>query len=263
MSMLKKRHHQILDMVKEQKTVSVSEIVEELHISEMTARRDLDFLEANTNMLKRFRGGARLVEDQMDKETSFLNERFQRQYARNEEAKAAMGKLAAELVNEGETIIIDAGSSALQLARHLGGKKNITAVVTAVNTAEELEDKEGIMKILTGGVFRSRSTTLISPFIEDSLTSIYADKVFIGLSGVSLTHGFTDNDILETDVKKILTRSGREIYWLADSSKMDNIAAFQIAKIEANHTVITDWGISPEFRKELEQKCKVLVAEKG
>jgi DeoR/GlpR family transcriptional regulator of sugar metabolism len=259
---LKKRHDQIIEMIKAKKTISIIEIVDELQISEITARRDLSFLENNTNLLVRIRGGAQLVEDDPEKKTSYLNERFTMKLTRNSEAKEAIGKLAASLVNEGETIIIDAGTTTIQVAKNLPERKNLTAVVSAINIAEELEDKEGVLTIITGGVFRSRTTTLLSPFIEQSLMSIYAEKVFIGSSGVSLTHGVTDEDIMETEVKKVLLKSGKEIYWLVDSSKINVIGSFQISKIEDHHTIITDDGISAETKALLEAKCRVMIAER-
>jgi len=260
---LKKRHDQIIEMLKAKKTVSIEEIVDELQISEITARRDLSFLESNTNLLVRIRGGAQLVEDEdMEKKTSYLNERFSMKMERNPDAKAAIGKLAASLVSEGETIIIDAGTTTIQMARQLPERKNLTVVVSAINIAEELENKEGVLTILTGGVFRSKSTTLLSPFIEQSLMSIYAEKVFIGSSGVSLTHGVTDEDILETEVKKILLKSGKEIYWLIDSSKINAIGSFQISKLEEHHTIITDDGISPEAKAQFEARCRIMIAER-
>jgi DeoR/GlpR family transcriptional regulator of sugar metabolism len=260
---IKKRHNQILEMIKTHKTLSIAEIAEKLQISEITARRDLEFLDNNTKLLVRIRGGAQWVEDQPEPNTAYLNDRYSERYAKNQQEKTAIGKLAAALIKEDETIIIDAGSSAIQLAKHVDGKKRITAVVTAINVAEELEGKEGVVTVITGGVFRSRTTTLISPFIEQSLMSIYADKVFIGVAGVSMSHGFTDNDLLETDVKKILCSSGREIYWLVDSSKVGLIASFHISKILPNHTIITDYGISPQMKDELGKMCRVLVAERG
>lgn len=260
---LKKRHDQIIEMIKTKKTVTIEEIVDELQISEITARRDLSFLESNTNLLVRVRGGAQLIEEEeLGKKTSYFNERFEMKTTRNPAAKEAIGKLGASLVGEGETLIIDAGTTTIQLARHLPERKNLTVVVSAVNIAEELEAKEGVLTIVTGGVFRSKSTTLLSPFIEQSLMRIYADKVFIGSSGVSLTHGVTDEDIMETEVKKVLLKSGKEIYWLVDSTKINAIGSFQISKIEAHHTIITDDGITPEAKAQFAEKCRVMVAER-
>nr|WP_150960051.1 DeoR/GlpR family DNA-binding transcription regulator [Aneurinibacillus sp. XH2] len=259
----KKRQEVILEMLKQQKTVSVSEIVQHLRISEMTARRDLEYLESHVHSVVRIRGGAQWMGDSLEVSNTYLNDRFHKQHSRNTEQKTAIGQLAASLVEDDETIIIDAGSTAIQLAKHLDGKRRLTAFVTAVNIAEELEDKEGIMKFLVGGVFRSKTTTLVSPFIEQTLTNIYADKVFIGVTGVSLSHGFTCNDFLEADVKRHLTRSGKEIYWLVDSSKLNAIASFQIAGIEGPHTIITDSGIDPDMKREIGRRCGVLVAERG
>lgn len=260
-----KRQEAILELLKKNKTVSIAEIVAELNISEITARRDLDHLEGSSDHIMRIRGGAKWIEAASTSEnmTAYLNDHFQEKFGKHQEEKAAIGKYAASLVENNQTVIIDAGTTAIQVAKHLNGKNNITAVVTAVNIAEELEGKEGVTTVLTGGLFRSKTTTLLSPFIEQTLLNIYADKVFIGITGVSLTHGMTCHDFLEADVKKILVKSGREIYWLADSSKLDFIGSIQISGFEEQFTIITDWGIEPEMKKELEKICKLIVVERG
>ncbi|WP_248924332.1 DeoR/GlpR family DNA-binding transcription regulator [Paenibacillus hamazuiensis] len=258
-----KRHNAILELLKEKKTISIAEIVKELNISEITARRDLEHIESSTNLILRIRGGAKLIENQLEANTTYLNDRFSKQLAKNREEKQAIGRLAASLVQDDETIIIDAGSTGLHVAKHMDGKKGVTAIVTAVNIAEELEEKDGITTVITGGVFRSRTTTLLNPFIEQSLMNVYADKVFIGVTGVSITHGFSGHDFLEADVKKILMKSGREIYWLADASKLNYIGSIQFAPLDESHTIITDWTVDPEIKRQFEQKCRILVAERG
>jgi DeoR/GlpR family transcriptional regulator of sugar metabolism len=191
-----------------------------------------------------------------------LNNRFYKQSIINREGKEAIGKKAATIVSNYETIIIDAGSTALQLATHLSGI-NITSIVTAINIAEELEGKEGITTIITGGIFRSRTSTLLNPLMEESLSQVYADKVFVGVTGFSLKFGFTCNDFLEADVKKLLIRSGKQIYWLVDSTKINKVGTVKISDIDPNYTIITDDGIDPEVKEELEQICKLIVVERG
>lgn len=257
------RREEILELLKQKHKISIPDLAELLQVSEITVRRDLELLDHN-NQIVRIRGGAKWLDDEKtEKNTNFLNSRFQKQAAVNQEKKVAIGKLAASLVHEDDTILIDAGSTALEFAKQLKGKRGITAVVTAVNIAEELEGVEGINTILSGGAFRSRTTTLINPFMDRMLMQIYADKVFLGISALSIEKGFSGNDILEAQVKQQLLESGKQIYWLLDSSKVGKISTIRISPIREEHTIITDDRIDPVVKTQLENKCNVLLAKIG
>jgi DeoR/GlpR family transcriptional regulator of sugar metabolism len=257
------RREEILELLKQKHKISIPDLAELLQVSEITVRRDLDLLDHN-NQIVRIRGGAKWLDDEkIEKNTNFLNSRFQKQAAVNQEKKVSIGKLAASLVHEDDTILIDAGSTALEFAKQLKGKSGITAVVTAVNIAEELEGIEGINTILSGGAFRSRTTTLINPFMDRMLMQIYADKVFLGISALSIEKGFSGNDILEAQVKQQLLESGKQIYWLLDSSKVGKISTIRISPIREEHTIITDDRIDPVVKTQLENKCNVLLAKIG
>ncbi|PKG24661.1 DeoR/GlpR family DNA-binding transcription regulator [Niallia nealsonii] len=258
----KKRHDLMLEMIKKSKTVSIMDLANELGISQVTARRDIEHLEKNTNKIAKIRGGAEWKETSSTSSTDYLNTRFYEQYEKNKDKKERIAQKAAVFIQEKDNIIIDAGSTMLHLARFIDNSKKITAFLTAVNIAEELEHKSLVTKILMGGVFRSRTTTMISSMIEQSLSNIYADKVFVGASALSIQHGFSCNDILEADVKKILLKSANEIFWLVDSAKFDNIASFQISEIQANHTIITDDGLDPKLIKEFGKKAKLIIVGK-
>ncbi|WP_182298826.1 DeoR/GlpR family DNA-binding transcription regulator [Cohnella cholangitidis] len=255
-----KRHESILEILKDNSDISIAEMSAQLQVSEMTVRRDLEALE-NENLLVRVRGGAKLIEEQPESDNSFLNRRFYNQAAVHQQEKKAIGKLAASLVHNDETILIDAGSTALELTKHLHGKRGVTAVVTTINIAEELEGREGVTTIITGGVFRSRTTTLMNPILNQMLKQIHADKVFIGVTAASITEGFTGNDFLESDIKRLLMQSGKEVYWLVDSSKINAVSSISITPIMKEHHIITDNKISPEVREQLEKKCRLWVAE--
>jgi DeoR/GlpR family transcriptional regulator of sugar metabolism len=165
-------------------------------------------------------------------------------------------------VKDDETILIDAGSTTLVLAQHLQGKRGLTAIVTTVNIAEELEGREGITTILSGGIFRSKTTTLVNPIMDRMLMQIHADKVFIGVTAVSLTKGFSGNDFLESEVKRQLLNSGKQIYWLVDSTKINSLSTIHISPFIQDHCIIVDDGIHPESRVQLEKQCKLLIAAK-
>lgn len=252
----------MLELIKKSKAVSIMDLANELGISQVTVRRDIEYLEKSTNKIARVRGGAEWKENSSTSSNDYLNKRFYEQYEKNKEKKERIAKKAASLIQEKDNIIIDAGSTMLQLARSINNTKKITAFLTAVNIAEELEHKDLVTKILMGGVFRSRTTTMISSMIEQSLSNIYADKVFIGASALSIQHGFSCNDILEADVKKTLLKSANEVFWLIDSSKFDNSASFQISEIQPQHTIITDDGLDSALIKEFGKKAKLIIVGK-
>lgn len=254
-----KRQDAILGLLKLRKMISVEEIAKELNVSEMTARRDLTRMEESGHQIVKVRGGAKLLEDPNEASTSYLNDRFHQQYSTCRREKEAIGKMAASLVQENETILIDAGSTTFHFVGHLGGKA-VTAIVTATNIAEKLEGQEGVTTILTGGIFRSKTTTLINPLLAQSLTQVYADKVFMGVTGISMSHGFMCHDFLEADVKKLLLQSGKEIYWLADSSKLNKMGTIQISDWQPHYYLITDDGIEADIKEALASQCRLLIA---
>ncbi|WP_050179727.1 DeoR/GlpR family DNA-binding transcription regulator [Domibacillus robiginosus] len=259
----KQRHNLMIEMIKDKKTVSISQLAKELGISSVTARRDVEFLEKQFKNIIRIRGGAEWKADLPEYSTKGLNDRFQQQYEKNKEEKQQIARKASSLIQDYESVIIDAGSTTFHLAQYLDSQKKITAFLTAVNIAEALEEKENITKVLMGGIFRSRTTTIVSSVLKDSLSELYADKVFIGVSGVSLEKGFTCHDLLEVEVKRMLAHSAREVYWLADSSKLDTIASFQVLDLESRHTIITDDKIDSSILEQLKQKVNVIIAERG
>ncbi|MCM3791208.1 DeoR/GlpR family DNA-binding transcription regulator [Domibacillus indicus] len=258
----KQRHNLMLEMIRDKKTVSISQLAKELGISNVTARRDVEFLEKQSKNVIRIRGGAEWKADLPDYSTKDLNDRFQQQYEKNRLEKQQIARKASSLIEQNESVIIDAGSTTFHLAQSLDSQKRITAFLTAVNIAEALEEKENITKVLMGGIFRSRTTTIVSSVLKDSLSTLYADKVFIGVSGVSLEKGFTCHDLLEVEVKRMLARSAREVYWLADSSKINTIASFQVLDLESHHTIITDDKIESSILEQLRQRVNVMIAER-
>jgi DeoR/GlpR family transcriptional regulator of sugar metabolism len=252
------RHRRILDMIQQQGIVTISDIARECQISDITVRRDLDYL-AQLSKIDRIRGGAKPVAEIKED----LNQRFQRHAEENKEEKKDIGRFAASLVQDGDIIILDAGSTTLQIAKHLVGKRDITAVVTSIHIAQELEGKDGITTILTGGTLRSSSTSLLNPLLKQSLSQIYADKVFIGIQGISASHGFTTNDFADAEVKKMLFKSAQCVYVVADTSKFNRITAAHIGHLDEAHYIITNYLPDTEFLQGLKDfKCQALLAER-
>ncbi|MBZ5752504.1 DeoR/GlpR family DNA-binding transcription regulator [Metabacillus rhizolycopersici] len=262
-----KRIEILANFIEENRTVSIQEIVDKLNISAVTARKDVEYLEEHTPNIKKVRGGAVWQENESvtirkngNTSKDYLNNRFLKQSMTNQNNKKQIALTASSLLRNGDSILIDAGSTMYEFAKSISPNITITAFITAMNIAEVLEGMENITKIILGGVFRSKTTTMVSSMMEQIISTIFVDKLFIAASGLSYSHGFTCNDILEADVKKQLLKSAKEVYWLVDSSKIEKISSFQIAQFDSSHTIITDDKIDPENQKQLEKMMNVLIA---
>jgi DeoR/GlpR family transcriptional regulator of sugar metabolism len=263
---LTKRLHLMFQYIKNKGVVSINEIASEFDISVVTARKDIELLEKETANIRKVHGGVLWIEEKevekREDSNAYLNERFIGQRKLNLEKKRAIAKKAVTLLNYNESILLDAGSTTYEFARNIPGNIKLTVFITTLNIAEVLESNNAITKIVLGGVFRSRTTTMISSIIEDTVTSLHTDKLFIAATGCSLSYGFTCNDILEADVKKKLLSSTKEVYWLVDSSKIGNRSSFTITSLNKNHNLIVDDGIKQEDKERLEKQINVIVAEK-
>lgn len=250
------RQSEIVDLIKVHGTLSVEVIARRTRVSAVTIRRDLEQLE-RAGAIRRVHGGAMVV----DATPSLLLRHYAEHAVDYPRHKAAIGRLAASLIGTGATVIIDAGTTTLELARHLQGKQQITVVATAINIAEQLENMPGITTMLTGGTVRSRVNSLINPLLEQSLSQVYADHVFFGLYGLDLARGVTTRDFAEADVKRLLIRAGRQVIALADHSKLGRVMPAFIAPVQAIHTLITDAEADPACVRALEEAgIRVLLA---
>src|SRR2546429_5822516 len=179
------RQQQIEHIIKERQHVSVSELSAYFGVSEPTIRRDLQKLEI-AGRVRRAHGGAIAVE-QIVPEPPILQRLGE--YA---EEKCRIGEAAAELVRDGETIFIGSGTTALELARHLAGKRALTVITNALSIANQLASNPDITLILTGGVLRHSELSMIGHIVEQTLKELRADKVFISMRAVSVEEGLTN-----------------------------------------------------------------------
>ena len=225
----------------------VSQLSEALDVSEMTIRRDLQSLEQR-GLVRRVHGGAMHVSNRLLLEKSF-NDRG-REYNRE---KAAIGRMAASLVSEGDVVILDAGTTTLQVARHLEARR-LTVVTNALPVATELAGREGVSAILLGGNLKGPELCTVGPITTESLSQMAADTVFLSCSGFSLERGLTDPDLREAEVKRAMMRASRRAVLVADSSKYDSVSFAHIAPMGAVQVLVTDSGLSAEVQHTLEAR---------
>jgi DeoR/GlpR family transcriptional regulator of sugar metabolism len=248
------RQRQILSLLTQQGRLSVTEIVRQFSISEATARRDLESL-ASQGKAQRVHGGVIAVE-QAPPELPIL-ERDSRQA----EEKARIGRAAARLVPDNETVFLGSGTTVLEAARNLRDRKNLTVITNSLPVLNMLAGLREITVISLGGMLRVSELSFIGHFTEQALTEISVDKVFMGTRGVSLEHGLTNDYLQETLTDRAIIKSGREVIIVADHTKVNRVATVLLAPLASMQTFVTDSGTEADFLQALErQGIRVVIA---
>jgi DeoR/GlpR family transcriptional regulator of sugar metabolism len=239
----------ILQFLEENTTASIGEIAEKVHVSEMTIRRDLQKL-ADAGHITRIPRGAR-IERWQGMERTYV-ERLQKMSP----AKGRIGEAAAALVLDGESVVLDSGTTTLYIAKQLRTRKNIIVFTFSIAVLGELASADSVRVELTGGVYRASSHDLIGHAVGDYLTSICADHVIFGAAAVSLTRGVMVHD---PEAQRELLRAGRQRVLVVDSSKIGTEATYRLCGINECDLIVTDSAIKPEDLARLQQITKVQV----
>ncbi len=234
------RQKQILTMLAKQGRLSVAEIVRRFSISEATARRDLALL-ASRGKAQRVHGGI-LAVDQAPPELPIL-ERTSEQ----SDEKARIGRVAAGLIAERDTVFIGSGTTALEVARNLRGRKNLTVTTNSLPVLNMLAGDKEIDVITLGGMLRGSELSFIGHVTEQALAEIRADKVIMGTRGLSLEHGLTNDYLQETLTDRAILKSGREVIIVADYTKINRVSTALLAPLTSIHTLVTDSRADKKF----------------
>lgn len=228
------RRSRVLEQIKMHGKISIQEIIEETGCSEATARRDLDMLEKSGQIIRTI-GGA-VYEGTLTQsavELPFADKRF---FQRQEKERIA--EEAAKLVEEGDIVCLTGGTTTFFIARALKRFRNITIVTNAVNIAADLADSDGIQVVVIGGIMRAKSYELSGPLAESVINKINITKMFLGVDGVSLEHGFTTHSELEARIAQLLIGRSRHVYAVFDQSKLEKSALFTIIPLSLARGVI-------------------------
>ncbi len=244
------RQSEILLFIKERGTVSISGMAEQFAVSEMTVRRVLHKL-ADAGLVIRTPGGA-MVAPSGSMERSFLE-----RSAKMASAKDAIGRAAARLVQEGETVVLDSGTTTLHVARHLAAKHNLAVVTPSLAVLEELAVSPRVQVRLTGGVYRRGSHDLTGSAVVDALGDMHADKVFFGAAALSFHKGVMNYD---PEMPKAYLRAGREHILVIDSSKIGTEAVYRLCPVKKCDLVIVDKGVKSGDLARLRTLTNVLIA---
>ncbi|GCE23633.1 DeoR/GlpR family DNA-binding transcription regulator [Dictyobacter kobayashii] len=233
MQLTTERLQQIELILQERQHIRVTELSEQLGVSEPTIRRDLKKLES-IGRVRREHGGVSVA-------TSTTTEPpILQRVTENIDEKRRIGQMAASLIQDGETIFLGSGTTTLEVARHLYNKKNLTVITNALNVAHQLAGNENITLIITGGVIRHSELSMIGHIVEQTLKDLRADKAIISMRAISLQDGLTNVDPLETNTDRVIIQCARKVILVADHNKFDKVATGVVAPITAVHTIVTD-----------------------
>lgn len=245
------RENEVLLYIKQRGSASIAEMAAEFSVSDMTIRRVLYKL-ADRGAAIRTPGGA-MVAPSGSMERSFLE-----RSAKMASAKERIGHEAAQLVHDGETIILDSGTTTRYIARHLGGKRDLTVITTSLAVLEELAGSPSVSVRLTGGIYRRGSHDLAGPSVIDALAGVFADKVFFGAAALSFKRGIMNYD---AEMPKLFLRCAREKILVIDSSKIGTEATYRLCGIEGCSLIVTDNKIRAADAARLRRSVTLMIAQ--
>lgn len=238
------RHTKILDIVSEEKKVEVNRLSEILGVSQVTIRKDLDLLEERA-LLSREHGYAVM------KNADDINNRMAVRY----ETKLKIAGEAAKCVGNGETIMIESGSSCALLAEQLAAeKKDVTIITNSAFIASYIREASVGRVILLGGVYQKESQVMVGPLVRQCAKEFYVDKLFVGTDGFVPEIGFTGGDMLRTEAMKSMAQSAKKVIVVTDSSKFSKQGVVVQFKLSEVYSVYTDSGISKETCRLLKEQ---------
>lgn len=227
------RHRDIIGLLHERGECSVEDLARAFAVSPMTIRRDLGAL-AETGQVIRTHGGAAAAEQVM------FEFQFLRRAKLHADAKDRIGAAAAQLVRDGQSVLLDSGTTTLCIARHLRDRSSITVITTSLPIASVLQHAAGVQTLLLGGYVRREAPDLQGPLTESNLDSLRADIAFIGADGID-ENGTVYNASLT--VARMLSRmiaAAREVYVVADRSKLGRTALASFGRLAEFNGLITD-----------------------
>lgn len=250
-SVAEQRRSLILTELGRTQSLKVAELSDHLGISEVSIRRDLQILE-DLGLLKRVHGGAIAIPDQI------AGEALSARWYQNLEKKERIGQAAAQMVQRGNRLIIDSGTTPLQVARHLPPELlalgNLTVITASLPIGREVGSHPGIHLILLGGVYLPAYDLVVGPQTIDNLKNLHADKLFLGTDGLTLTQGITTANVLEAEVDRAMVNASSEVIVVSDSSKIGVIGLVTIMPLTRIDKLVTDSDAPPGFVEELRRQ---------
>lgn len=239
------RRELVLELLERKGRVTVAEVSAVAEVSEMTVRRDLEALERD-GALKRVHGGA------ISAVSTSYEPPFAVRMQRATTAKERIGRAAAALIREGETVILDVGTTTLEVAKALQGRRNIRILTPSLRAADILADEGGIHLIVTGGVVRPGERSLIGDHAERAFADLRFDTFVMGVGGIERRAGLTEFNLDDAGVKRAALASSQRCLVVADSSKLGRVAFAGICPLDRMDVLVTDAQAAPDDLAPLE-----------
>ncbi len=250
------RRRKILDLIQEEGHAKVADLKELFSVTEPTIRQDLDKLEEDGFVVRRH-GGAFLKTIPNQVKSMSL------QHRQNMDKKALLGAKAAQYIHSGDSIILDAGSTITEIANHLENVENLHVVTSAINIALTLGSKFNVNVMLTGGEFKPPTLSVTGEKAAQFFDkSIMVSKLFLAVTGISDDGILTYPGLADIPVKRAMVGAAKEVFLVADSTKMGKVAFASLGGIELIHHLITDAGIPQKYIELFEAKgVDVIIAD--
>lgn len=249
------RRMKILEMLQEEGSARVSDLSRAFGVSEPTIRQDLDRL-ADEGLVGREHGGAFLTSVPQQVRTLSL------QHTENMDKKVRIARAAAQIIENGDSLILDSGSTVTEIAKVLEGKQDLQIITNALNIGLLLGANASFVVMVTGGEFKAPTLSLTGEKAAAFFSQIHVKKLFLATGGISFDVGLTYPGLSDLAVKRAMIEAAEETYLVADSTKIGRMAFAALGALDRIQTLITDGGISDKDLKEFESRgIRVIVAE--
>lgn len=235
--LLDQRRQNVLQIIEKEGFSSLQQLVDLLDSSESTIRRDLEYLES-IGQIRRTRGGASYIGESL----TALDVRITQQLPQ----KQSVGRAAAALVQPGEAVLLDGGTTTLEVARHLIGK-SLQVVTNSLPIVNLLASQPDIELIMLGGYVYPKTGVALGPATMTALEQIHVRRLFTGVSGITERGLFNSNTLL-VDTERCMLAAAEEVVVVTDSSKLGHSALAHLCPLDKVHRVVVDAGITDEWR---------------
>jgi DeoR family transcriptional regulator, fructose operon transcriptional repressor len=241
------RRQYIINLVDKTGGINASEIAKILNLSEVTIRRDLNKL-AKKGLVTRTHGGA------INASSVGHELRFDVQKDKNIDEKKKIALAASALVDEGDVILLEAGTTGYYMAMDVTSRKELTVITNSCDIAVLLGKTNPNFKIiLSGGILNTDTHSLVGPIADSALRSLFVDKAFIGITGIEISKGITAVDQLEAQTKKYILNNAKKIIALCDYTKIGHVSMNFVSPVKIINTFITDSHADTRFLEKLRE----------
>lgn len=233
------RRDKILELIREDGHAKVTNLSRIFKVTEVTIRQDLESIEKD-GFIIREHGGAYLKDIDMNVRN------FELQNKHNMAEKQLIARKALEFIQDGDTIILDSGSTTTEMAKIISGYRNLTIITNALNIAIILGAQTGINVVVTGGEFKAPTISLTGQKAADFFQNLHVDKLFLATAGIALKSGLTYPGISDICVKRAMIESADVTYLVADSTKIGKSSFASLGALSLIDYLITDSKIKPD-----------------